>query len=390
MTNQSSSSRELSPGRWTLSDLLLGAGFFLTGMGTVMLGVLLPSLSARWGMRDDAAGFLLFLQFLGSSLGASLLGPRRVRGLIAGYGLLIVSVCALAFAGMRLSFVLFFFVGLGLGMAMTATSLLFSDRYPGDRAARLERLNFAWAAGASAGPVLFLPFLRLPNLDPLFFTLTGLFLLLFLWSVLREREAPLRPQSVLDGAPEQQSVPLATLLPLLLMAVGSVGIEASMSGWLTTYSHRADSVGVGGAVFAPSLFWFGIVVSRLLFSTRLLAIVGRRLLRATLWGVAAALALLVAAQHPAPIRIAAMLAGLSIGPLYPLLLSFILKRSSRGWIFAVAGIGSALLPWLTGVLSAHFGSLRYGLIAPGGAAVLMVLLSFIGLRRKDSTDPAAA
>ncbi len=387
MTNQSSSSREFSPGRWTLSDLLLGAGFGLTGVATVMLGVLLPSLSQRWGMRDDAAGFLLFLQFLGSSLGASLLGPRRVRGLIAGYGLLGVSVCVLAFAGMRLSFVLFFFVGLGLGMAMTATSLLFSDRYPGDRAARLERLNFAWAAGASAGPVLFLPFLRLPKLDPLFFTLTGLFLLLFLWAALREHEAPFPPQSALDGPPGQQPVPLATLLPLLLMAVGSVGIEASMSGWLTTYSHRADSQGVGGAVFAPSLFWFGIVLSRLAFSTRLLAIVGRlRLLRATLWGVAAALALLVAAQHPAPIRLAAMLAGLSIGPLYPLLLSFILKRSSRGWIFAVAGIGSALLPWLTGVLSAHFGSLRFGLIAPGGAAALMVLLSFISLRAAKAWD----
>jgi len=375
---------EFSPGRWTVSDLLLGTGFGLTGSGTVMLGVLLPALSQKWGMRDDAAGFLLFLQFLGSSLGALAVGARRVRSLTAGYALLAVSACALAFAGMHLSFGIFLFFGLGLGMAMTSTSLLFSDRYPDERAVRLERLNFAWAAGASAGPVLFLPFLRLPGLDPLFLTLTGLCLLLVLWVVLREREEPSHAQSALDASREQRPVPLASLLPLLLMAIGSVGIEASLSGWLTTYSHRADSEGVGGAVFAPSLFWFGIVVSRLAFSTRLLAIVGRhRLLRAILWGVAASLALLVAAHHPAAIRVAAVLAGLSIGPLYPLVLSFILKRSSRGWIFAVAGIGSALLPWLTGVFSAQFGSLRHGLIAPGAAAVLMVLLSFIGLRPAD-------
>lgn len=351
-----------------------------------MLGVLLPALSQKWGMRDDTAGFLLFLQFLGASLGALLVGARRVWSLTSGYGLLAVSVCALAFAGMHLSFAIFFFFGLGLGMAMTSTSLLFSDRYPGDRAARLERLNFAWAAGASAGPVLFLPFFRLPSLDPLFFSLMGLFVLLFLWAVFREHESPAPARSSPDALQDQRPVPLFTLLPLLLMAVGSVGIEASLSGWLTTYSHRADSLGTGGAVFAPSLFWFGIVVSRLAFSTRLLAIVGRhRLLRAMLWGVAVSLALLVAAHHPAPIRVAAVLAGLSIGPLYPIVLSFILKRSSRGWIFAVAGIGSALLPWLTGVFSAHFGSLRYGLIAPGGAAALMVLLSFIGLRTADSS-----
>ncbi len=381
MTNQSSSTAGFYPDRWTLSDLLLGAGFGLTGTGTVMLGVLLPALSQKWAMRDDTAGFLLFLQFLGSSLGALLVGARRVRTLIAGYGLLALSACALAFAGKQLSFVLFLFFGAGLGMAMTSTSLLFSDRYPNDRAARLERLNFAWAAGASAGPVLFLPFLRLPGLDPLFFLLMGLFLLLVLWTVLREHEAPSSAQSAQDAEREQRPAPLGSLLPLLLMAVGSVGIEASMSGWLTTYSHRADSGALGGAVFAPSLFWFGIVVSRLVFSTRLLAMVGRaRLLRTILWGVAGSLALLVAAHHPAAIRAAAVLAGLTIGPLYPLVLSFILKRSSRGWIFAVAGVGSAVLPWLTGVFSAQFGSLRYGLIAPGSVAALMVALSLLCLR----------
>jgi MFS family permease len=103
-------------------------------------------------------------------------------------------------------------------------------------------------------------------------------------------------------------------------------------------------------------------------------------LRATLWGVAASVALLVVAHNTAPIRLAAGLAGLCIGPLYPLLLSFLLERSPHGWIFAVAGMGSALFPWLTGLLSAHYGSLRYGLIAPCGAALLMIVLLSVSLR----------
>jgi fucose permease len=83
------------------------------------------------------------------------------------------------------------------------------------------------------------------------------------------------------------------------------------------------------------------------------------------------------------IRVVSGLAGLSIGPLYPLLLSFILERAPRGWIFAVAGLGSALLPWLTGMLSAHYGSLRYGLIMPFAAALLMIALRSVSLRRPE-------
>jgi fucose permease len=179
------------------------------------------------------------------------------------------------------------------------------------------------------------------------------------------------------------------LLPLAVLAMCAVGVESSLSGWLTTYSHRADPLHPGGAALTTSLFWFGIMLSRLAFSTRLLKIVGRtRVLRATLWGTAASVALLIAAHDPTPIRVAGGLAGLCIGPLYPLVLSFLLERSPRGWIFAVAGIGSALFPWLTGVLSAHYGSLRYGLAAPCGAAVLMVLLASLTLRSPNGPTPA--
>ncbi len=371
-----------------MSSLILGAGFGLTGAGTVMLGVLLPVLSQKWGLRDDAAGFLFLLQFLGSSLGAILTGANRVRALMIGYGLLGVSACALAFAGLYVSFAVFFFFGLGLGMAMTATSLLFSDRYGDDRAAKLERLNFAWSAGATAAPVLFLPFLHMASLGPLFFTFQGLFLLLFVWVVLRERQEAPCGQLIVNASRAQNPAPLGSLLPLVVLAMCAVGVESALSGWLTTYSHRADSRDAGGAALATSLFWFGIVLSRLAFSTRLLAIIGRRrVLHATLLGVAASVALLIAAHNPAPIRVVAGLAGLCIGPVYPLLLSFLLERSPRGWIFAVAGMGSALFPWLTGLLSAHYGSLRYGLLAPCGAAVLMVVLLSTSLRRADAPVP---
>ena len=205
MTKQTEPAVGASERRRTVSSLVLGVGFGLTGAGTVMLGVLLPSLSQAWVLRDDTAGFLFFLQFLGSSAGALLTGKgpvvgeaapvldvtNRIRSLAGGYGLLVVMAGALTFAGPRMAFPIFLFFGLGLGMAMTSTSLLFSDRYGQGRAAMLERLNFGWSAGATAAPLLFMPFLHRASLRPLFFTFQGMFLLLLIWVMVRSVKEPL-------------------------------------------------------------------------------------------------------------------------------------------------------------------------------------------------------
>jgi fucose permease len=64
--------------------------------------------------------------------------------------------------------------------------------------------------------------------------------------------------------------------------------------------------------------------------------------------------------------------------LFPLILSLFLAEigASRnaGWVFAVAGLGGAVLSWLTGIVSSGAGSLRIGLMVPGAAALLMMVL----------------
>jgi len=339
-----------------------------------MLGVILPVLSARWGLRDEAAGFLFFLQFLGSTLGAVFTGRNRMGALRTGYGLLAVGACALVFAGGSAARLAYFFYGLGLGLAMTATSLVASDRFGDDRAAKLERLNFVWSAGATTAPLLLIPFLRATGLRTLFLTFAGLSVCMLAWTILFEQQHASNTK-LGNAFPRGDSAPLASLLPLVTLAMCSVGIEASLSGWLTTYSHRLTSVSLGFAAGTTALFWLGIVLSRFAFSTRLLTAVGqRRTLVALLWSTAAAVALLTAAQGVSLLGVAAGLAGLCVGPLYPLLLSFLLERTGRGWIFASGGIGSVIFPWLTGLLSTRLGSLRLGMMSPCAAAALMLLL----------------
>ena len=386
MYNPASKTQSLSTRR-TISGLVLSFGFSLTGAGTVMLGVLLPVLSQRWALRDDGAGLLLFLQFFGSALGAVFTGLNRVRSLVFGYVLLVLSTWAMSLSGSREFFAAIFCYGLGLGMVMTATSLLITDRSGDECAAKLEGLNFIWSIGATAGPMLFLFFLHKDDLRGLFLALLVLFLLLLTWVFFAERHEP-------RGIPRYEGrarVPGAggVLLSLVILATCSVGIESAMSGWLTTYSHRAGLHSMAGAALATSLFCLGEMISRLAFSTRLLAKIGRRAtLYATIWGVLASVITLIAVPHPAAILPVALVAGACIGPLYPLLLSFMLEHSARGWIFAVGGVGAAVFPWLTGLVSSHFNSLRLGLIVPCGAGLVMALLQFAAVRRTKATETA--
>ena len=369
---------------------ILTLAFSLTGAGTVMLGVLLPVLAQAWHLSDSSAGLLFFLQFLGSSLGAVFTGAHRVRALLTGYSLLIASACALAFTTQPFEYAVFFFWGLGLGMAMTATSLYISDRSGDRRAAYLEQLNFAWSAGAMAAPLLLVHVLHTRNPRPLYFSFLGVFLLVALWIVAREIGEP-EPVDFRKPVADPLASGSMAMAALVLLAMCAVGVESCLSGWLTTYSHRANLQDVTGGALTTSLFWLGILVSRLASSTRLLAVLGRlRVLSGTLLGTAAAVALLIAARHGLAIDAAAALGGISIGPVYPLLLSYLLERSPRGWIFAVAGMGSALFPWMTGALSQHLGSLRLGLIAPCTAAAAMVILRWVVLPHREAWSAASA
>src|SRR3984957_13708269 len=114
--------------RLLLLEPLLHLGVAVTGVGTVLLGSILPQLSAQWHLRDKDAGLLLMVQFAAAASGALLVRRNFWKTLACGYGLMSGGAVAIFLLQQR-SLPAFGAYGLGLGLAMTATSMLTSRRY---------------------------------------------------------------------------------------------------------------------------------------------------------------------------------------------------------------------------------------------------------------------
>jgi fucose permease len=276
---------------------------------------------------------------------------------------------------------------------MTSMSLLISRQFAAERRVEMMRLNLLWAAGACAGPWLALGGQALKAgadaLRPLHILLglAAFFAAFALWVWLAlESLAPGQPDPSGSSGPASTRWPLAQIpLALLILVFCATGIESSTGGWLTAYAQRLGET-AKITIGAATAFWAGLLSSRLINSLRISARLSERAVLTVSAGLAAVgLAILVAWPGAAASVAAALMVGLGAGPIYPLLLSVVLrKRESRG-IFALAGVGSSALPLATGALSGWTHSLSAGLCVPLAAASMMTVLA-LSLK----ADPPAA
>ena len=360
----------------------LYVGFAATGVGVALPGATLPAMLERWHLNDAQGGRLFLLAWIGSSLGAllvhgSLRRTLRVGSLataLASLGLAYGSGSALAaYAWMAL-------YGTGLGLTMTTTSLIREAASGARSGAELIRLNFIWAVGACACPALAAHALARGDLRPLLTGFAMVFAALAAWTFVdgtlaahRVGEAGMRAlRSRFSSWGALRRVPL----PLILMTMLITGVEASAGAWLATYARRGGDT-LAEVVAAPTCLWAGLLLSRLLWSTWDGVATAHATVRGSALLMAAAAALLLGGASGWPILLGAFLLGFGIGPVYPLLLAWTLRFGRSGAIFFLAGVGSACLPWLTGVVSSNNGSLRTGLLVPLAGACVLAGLAWV-------------
>lgn len=367
------SSAQPSPRTSVSAPLYLG--FAATGIGVALPGATLPAMLARWSLSDAQGGRLFLYAWIGSSLGALGVQGYLRRTLVVGCGAIAAGVLGLAFGpGGSVAADGFMLVyGAGLGLTMTSISLI-QQAAAGERSAvELIRLNLVWAVGAFLCPALAGHTLATGNLRPLLGTLASFFTLLALWAVANRSLGSFEAEgNGIAGWRALLRVPPALVLMIMLVT----GIEASAGGWLTTYAWR-EGQGLATVIAAPTCLWAGLLASRFFWSVRGKSLRCAQVVRISALLTAIAGSLIILRHEPAVVGGAAFLLGLGLGPLYPLLLDCVLRSTRGGPIFFLAGVGSACLPWLTGVVASENGSLRTGLLVPVGGTMLVTIIALI-------------
>jgi FHS family glucose/mannose:H+ symporter-like MFS transporter len=348
--------------------------FAPNGVVTVILGPLLPLLSARWSLNDTQAGYLVTAQFAGCLLATLASGEilpwlgfrwTMVIGLAFmtfGTATLMASTYAWAIFAVSAN-------GVGIGLATPTTNLLVA-RTADRRASSLNLLNFFWSAGAMACPFLVAGFQSAQHVQ-LFLLLVacsvGVLMLALIATPLQLPTADTHPVQM-GSRWQYLRTPTAVLLGTLFFVY--IGTEVSFGLWLASYAKRVnDATGTWWAT-APSYFYGALLVGRLAAPLALREISDTTLacMGATLACVGGAA--LIAVHSLLSIAFCAALIGFGLSTLYPIAIGFLSASfgavASRigGTLFAIATLGGAVIPWLVGFVSTYSGSLRIALLVP--------------------------
>ncbi len=353
------------------------ASFVPIGIATVLLGPMLPTLSARWSLNYAQAGALFPVQYVASTLAVAVSGELASRwgfrfaiktGLAlmsAGVGLLLIGpkplgmICIAAYGG-------------GLGLAVPAANLMVAAVNPGRRSATLNVLNFCWSAGAVTCPFLVAAAVKSHRV-PMFLAILASSALLMAVGIAAMPSSIVEPMAKRDAVGKTAfAIPWrsSAFLILALLFFLYVGVENGFGLWLATYSKSLGEMSPTMAIITSSFFYAAMTLGRWLAPLLLRLTDEIRLVQAGLVAACAGLAGLILSHGLRGVIMSASLAGLGLSYVYPITISLLSREfpsapARLGSImFTLSNIGGGLLPWMVGVSSTRFGSLKAGLAVP--------------------------
>jgi MFS transporter, FHS family, glucose/mannose:H+ symporter len=353
------------------------ASFVPIGIATVLLGPMLPTLSARWSLNYSQAGALFTAQYLASTLAVAfsgmLVSKWGFRFAIKTGLLLMGAALALLLAGPKFMGILCIAAsGAGMGLAVPAANLLVAEVNPGRRSAKLNLLNFCWSAGAVACPFLVAAAARSQRI-PFFLATVAGFALLVTIGIASMPSSIVEPFATKDvGQNKGPAIQWrqGVLIVLAALFFLYVGVENGFGGWIASYAKSLESLTPALALMTPSFFYGALMLGRWLAPLLLRLIDEIVLVQVGILLACAGMAGLVFSHGLRGVVVSGSLAGLGLSCVYPITISLLSREfgsaSSRvgSFMFTMSNIGGGLLPWMVGVSSNHFGTLKAGLAVP--------------------------
>jgi fucose permease len=368
--------------------------FLAAGISQASLGPALPDLAESIGVDLAALGALFTALYGGALVGQLLTGaivdrvghrPVIIAGpILAGVGVLGVSIApslAVALAASLLS-------GLGYGALFVGANLVVADAYEDGGAGALNLTNLFYGVGAIVGPALVGVLLGagLSAIPALWVAAATMALTAVAASTLRPTRSEPRRERHPAGAATPAgptaimlvATPITWVFGLILLLY--VGNEGSIGAWLATYLGETAGTPLETGALATSGFWLALTAGRLVAAAASPRLGAPTLLLASLCGALAGGIGLVLGVGSAPLTVAAaILLGLSFGPIYPTTIALVTVRfpagtgTVTGIVMTLGSLGGAVLPWLTGVLILQVSPLAGIVLVPVSVAAMLGL-----------------
>ena len=377
------------------------ASFVPIGVATVLLGPLLPVLSARWSLNYAQAGALFPVQYVASTVAVALSGVLVSRfgfqfAIRAGL-FLIAAGLALLMAGPKwLAVICIAAYGGGNGVAVPAANLMVAELNPTRRSAILSWLNFCWSAGAVACPFLVAAAARSQKVSLFLIVVAACSLAVALFFTLTPVSQPRAVENTSRAAVSAIRARLSPFLILAALFLLYVGTENGFGLWVASFAKSLGTLSSALALMTPSLFYAALTVGRLLAPFLLRFLSEIRLAQGGLILACAGMAGMIFSHQLLGVLLSACTAGMGLSSVYPITISILSRdfaaASSRigSLMFVLSNIGGGLFPWIVGVASEGFGTLKAGLLVPLAGTALMYLLYWQQSCLVDRTQKAAS
>lgn len=370
--------------------ILLHAGFFASGIATVLIGQILPILSTKFSLNDEQTGNFFLAQFIGSLTGTILTNwfGKRNRFLLAcliGCFAMGAGVFMLNSSSLELCLLGFFINGIGIGLTLPSINLLILELNPARVVSTLSILNFFWGFGAILSQPFVDIFSRGTNILAPTLILSVLLLILGTGLLLLPRSIEQKPVSSEANADDFSMLIWTNPVAWAIAAFNfiHVGFESSMGGWLKTYTQRIE--GSEAPTLFPPIFLFFVffvagrgvapVFFRFLSKNQMLLLS----LLVTLSGVI----VLLFARDVLTLGIGASVAGFGTSSVFPANLSrftgfFGPSASRRATPFFICGtLGAASTTWAIGYVSNYSNSLHTGMFLLLFSVLILIVLQIV-------------
>ena len=374
------------------SALIIYALFFVYALSTGLLGTLMSTLLAQFGISVSDGGTLTFVQYLGSTIATVCSGWLLCRYgkwqlvIVAGAFLALSDIIVRGVASFPVFLAVLFLLGVSGKLVDVTGNALVAQVFSAKKGLYMNLLHATFGTGNFLGPILAGWVLAAGIRWQVSFVSVGIISAAVIVVMAILKRSGSLPETVPDQAEKLQIGRLLSerkVWMLMLSLFFYCGHQVGIASWIPMFMEKEFGVSAEFGGIGVSAFWLGLIISRLLCSWLSGLVEVKKLLTGGLIIATAGFTAGILIHTPWAVITGCTMAGLFAGAAIPLCLVLTydsysaLQGTASMLMFVSISVGQLLYPWLMGIVAEHAGltmSMVIDIFCMIGSAVTALLV----------------